>query len=151
MQIPDPGKFTDPIKLRKLAINARRLGETKLALDCQLRIAELAGQPYEAGMEREFWTAVSWAEEYKSVVNGKNTKLTKVRAKHKRAGTVQCLIDWAKDPEVTDGFDVLIAAGHSDLTGEAIVVRHAEMFDPEIVAIAERKLSTERAAPVPAE
>jgi hypothetical protein len=141
MAIPDPATFNDPDKLRKLAANARRLGETKLALDCQLRIAELAGQKFDDVLEREFWMAVSCAEEFKTEENGRTTRMARTRQKHKRVGALQCLIDWAEDPKVTDGFHILLAAGRPDMTGEAIVVRHPEKFAPETVAMATQKLA----------
>lgn len=139
---PDLQKFTDPEKLRKLAANARRLGHQEYALQCQIRIAELAGLSYDDDLEREFWTAVTIAEELKTAENGKTTRLSRTRQKHKRVGAKQCLTDWALDPGFTDGFRVLVSNGRADMTGEAIVVRHASKFPPEAVASAQLKLDS---------
>ncbi len=138
---PDLSKFTDPQKLRTLAANAERLGHSDYAAKCRIRIAELAGQQYDDLLEREFWEAVTCAEEFKTAENGKTTRLSRTRQKHKRVGTHQCLVDWAFDPKTTDGFHILLETGRADLTGEAIVVRHADKFPPEAVASAELKLS----------
>lgn len=138
---PDLKLFSDPEKLRKLMINAKRLGHAEYAVEIQLRIAELAGLSFSDPIEREFWTAVACAEEFKTAENGKTTRLSRTRQKHKRVGAVQCLSDWALDPEVTDGFRILLAAGRPDLTGEAIVLRHPDVFSAEALASARLKLT----------
>jgi hypothetical protein len=139
--IPDPSTFTDVSKLRKIMANAERLGQAELATACRLRIAELAGQQFDDALEREFWMAVACAEEFKTLENGKTTRMSRTRQKHKRVGAVQCLKDWAEDPKLTDGFHILLKAGRPDMTGEAIVVRHPDKFGPETVAMARAKLA----------
>jgi len=111
--------------------NAKRLGHDDYALQIQLRIAGLAGLAFDDAIEREFWTAVSCAEEFKTAENGKTTRLARTRQKHARVGAMQCLTDWALDPKVTEGFRILLAAGRADLTGEAIVIRHKDRFPAE--------------------
>lgn len=140
MNIPDPKTFTDPEKLRKLMANAVRLGYDDLAFQCRLRIAELAGAPYDDVLEREFWIAVSTAEEIKTAENGKTTRLARIRQKHRRAGVQKALEDWAIEPATADGFATLVANGRSDLTGEAILLRHEEQFSVDAVNAARKKL-----------
>jgi hypothetical protein len=136
---PDLMKFSDPDKLRNLMSNALRLGHADYAFECQMRIAELAGQPF-SGLEREFWTAVSYGEETKRLETGKAARLTQTRQKQKRLGAVQCLTDMALAPAVTDGFEALVQHGKAEFTGEAVVVRNAEQFPAEAVASAAKKL-----------
>lgn len=140
MNIPDPQSFTDPDKLRKLMVNAVRLGYPDLVFNCQLRIAELAGAAHEKGLEREFWTALCTAEEFNTAAKGKTAKLTKIRAKHKRVGAQKVLADAAMDAEVSDGFATLIEHGRADLTQEAIVMRNEELFSVDAVNAVRKKL-----------
>lgn len=140
MNIPDPQTFTDPDKLRKLMANAVRLGHPDLAFNCQLRIAELVGATHEEGLEREFWTAIAAAEEFKTETSGRTTRLTTARTKHRKLGAQRVLSDWAMQPELSDGFERLLEHGRSDLTGEAIVVRHEDLFSVDAVNAARRKL-----------
>src|SRR5690606_8447911 len=72
--IPDPKNFDDPDKLRNLMANAHRLGHDDLVLRCQIRIAELGSQQFDDDLEKEFWTAVHIAEEFKTAENGKTTR-----------------------------------------------------------------------------
>jgi len=51
----DPESLSDPKLLRNLLKNAQRLGDAKLVLRCQVRLAKLAGAGYETELEREFW------------------------------------------------------------------------------------------------
>ena len=136
----DPSALNDPVKLRQLLANAKRLGREDIVLKCQLRVVELAGQSYEDTIEREFWMAVAAAEEFKTAINGKTTKLSRTRQKYSRVGAIACIADWALSSKVTDGFRILIDAERPDLTGEAIAIRHSGSFSEEAVASARRKL-----------
>lgn len=140
MNIPDPQTFTDPDKLRKLMANAVRLGYPDLAFGCQMRIAEIAGSALPAGVERQFWTGLVAAEEFRTADNGRSTKLIKVRAKHKRVGAVKVLSDMMMEAETTDGFAKLVEHGRSDLTGESIVLSNEDEFSVDVVNAARKKL-----------
>ena len=136
----DPATISDPKLVRNLLKNAEAAGRSDLVLQCQLRLAEIAGQAYDDQLEREFWTAVAAAEEIATEKNGRTTRLTRTRQKAKRVGVIQCLVDWALDPKTTQGFAILVDGGRPQLTGEAIVVRHAQKFPSDAVRAAEAKL-----------
>jgi hypothetical protein len=138
----DPNTVSDPKLLRNLMQNAEKAGLTDLVLKCQVRIAELAGRAYADELEREFWTAVSAAEEIATKSNGRTTRLSRTRQKEKRVGVYQCLMDWALDPKTSQGFSILVEGGYPQLTGEAIVVRHADKFPESVVQAAEQKLAS---------
>jgi hypothetical protein len=140
MNIPDPQTFTDPDKLRKLMANAVRLGYDDLAFGCQMRIAELAGAAHTDAVERAFFTGLVAAEEFRTADNGRSTKLIKIRSKHKRVGAVKVLSDMMMAPELSDGFEKLVAHNRSDLTGEAIVLNHEDEFSVDVVNAARKKL-----------
>ncbi|MHA6689274.1 hypothetical protein [Devosia sp. A449] len=149
MNIPDPQTFIEPEKLRKLMANAVRLGYPDLAFGCQFRIAELAGNAHgkafegpaaERAVERLFWIGLVTAEELRTADNGRTTRLIKVRAKHKRVGAVRLLSDLMMTAELSDGFEKLVANNRSDLTGEAIVVSHEDLFSIDAVNAARKKL-----------
>src|ERR1700754_2264659 len=136
----DPDSLTDPKLLRNLLENASRAGRDDLVLQCQIRIAKLAGAQYQTPLEREFWAAVAAAEELASQKNGRKTLLNRTRQKVKRVGIKKCLEDWAFHKGTTQGFDILVQGGHPELTGEAIVVRHASEFSEDAVTAARQRL-----------
>jgi hypothetical protein len=136
----DPKTLTNPRQLRVLADNARRLGRDDIVVECNIRIGELAGQVYDDVLDREFWMAVSCAEEFRSQETGRTSRFSRTRQKYGRVGAKRCLEDWALDNKVTDGFLILLRHGRPDMTGEAIVIRHAAKFSPAAVTSARRKL-----------
>lgn len=140
MNIPDPQTFTDPDKLRKLMANAVRLGYEDLAFNCKLRIAEIAGAAQDDVIEREFWTALVAAEEFKTAAAGKTTRLAKIRTKHRRVGAQRLLADMMMEEGISEGFETLVAHGRSELTCEAIVMRHEDAFSVDAVNAARKKL-----------
>jgi hypothetical protein len=140
MNIPDPKTFTDPEKLRKLMANAVRLGHPDLAFGCQIRIAELAAGTLKDPVERAFITGLTAAEEFRTADNGRTTRLTKIRTKHRRVGAQRVLSDMMLEEPLSDGFAYLVANGRSDLTGEAIVMQHEDEFSVDAVNAARKKL-----------
>ena len=136
----NPKTLNDPLLLRNLLENASKKGDATLVLDCQVRLAEIEGAKYSSQLEREFWTAVRAAEELKSADKGKTVRLTRTRQKADRVGIRQCLIDWSVSSGTTDGFKTLVAGGKAELTGEAIVIRHADEFEESVVTAAKDKL-----------
>ena len=92
-------------------------------------------------------TAVSYAEEVESKTTGKTSRLSGTRTKHKKYGAVRCLGDWAMDPNPTEGLDSLVEHQRAELSGEAIVVRHADKFSVEAVARRCSQAGCRRASP----
>jgi hypothetical protein len=137
----DPDSLSDPKLVRGLLENAKRAGRQDLVLRCQVRLAKLEGARYETELEQEFWAALAAAEELASQKNGKKTRLSRTRQKVARVGIKKCLEDWAFHTGTTQGFDILVEGGHPELTGEAIVVRHASEFSEEAVASARKRLT----------
>jgi hypothetical protein len=136
----NPQALDDPKLVRNLLVNARRAKRDDLVFQCQVRLAQLEGKRYETPLEREFWAAVTAAEELASAKNGKTTRLNRTRQKVARVGIKRCLEDWAFHKGTTQGFDILVDGGHPELTGEAIVIRHSQEFTPEAVAAARQRL-----------
>jgi hypothetical protein len=136
----DPNTLTDPKHLRNLLANAKRAGREDLVFQCQVRLAKLEGSRYENDIEREFWAAVTAAEELATAKNGKTTKLNRTRQKAGRVGIKKVLEDWAFHKGTTQGFDILVEGGHPELTGEAVVIRHPNEFSKEAVEAACQRL-----------
>jgi hypothetical protein len=136
----DPDSLSDPRSLRNLLGNALRAEPHDLVLQCQVRIAKLAGAQYETALERDFWAAIAAAEELATQKNGRKTLLNRTRQKVKRVGIKKCLEDWAFHKGTTQGFEILVNGGYSELTGEAIVIRHATEFSDDVVNAAKQRL-----------
>lgn len=136
----NPATLSNPDQVRNLLNNAKRLGKDALVFECQIRIGELAGEKFEDAVEREFWTAIAFAEELLTVENGKATKLSRTRQKVQRVGFSRTVNDLAAAATVSDGFLTLVNGGRPDLTAEAIVLRHVAAFEPAVRDAARAKL-----------
>jgi hypothetical protein len=136
----DPNNLNDPKAIRVLLENAKRAGRDDLVFECQVRLAKLEGDRYKTELEKEFWAAVRAAEELATEKNGRTTRLIRTRQKVARVGIKKCLEDWAFHKGTTQGFDILVEGGHPELTGEAIVIRHAHEFSEEAVHAAGERL-----------
>jgi len=137
----DPTTMTDVKDVRTLMLNAERLNAPELALACQRRLYELAGVDVDDPIERRLWQAVAAYEETLHRQHGKARRASYTRRKIATKGAIATLTDWAMDTKVTPGFEALMANGHAEFTGEAIVVEYADHFPPEAVAAAKARLA----------
>jgi hypothetical protein len=71
---------------------------------------------------------------------GKTTRLPRTRQKVARVGMQQTLADWAVATQETDGFRMLLDRGMPELSGEAVILRNADHFAPDMVAAARARL-----------
>ncbi|WP_420859333.1 hypothetical protein [Marivivens marinus] len=137
----DPRKMNDIEAVRRLQQNALRLNRKDIAAACRIRIFELSGEGHEDPVVRRLWEAVAAYEETLREKHGRKQQASYTRRKIATKGAVQTLIDWALDPNVTPGFEALVAAGAARFTGEYVVVEYSECFPPEAVKAARAKLA----------
>ena len=130
----------DPEKLKSLGKNARDRGSSKVAEAAFRKLISVLPSERPGTVEHDFWQTVHAFELALSDERGKTTRLARTRQKVGRVGVIQTLKDWALTKTETDGFRMLLERGMPELTGEAIVLRHSNRFEPEIVAAARKRL-----------
>lgn len=130
----------DSEKLRLWITNARKKGEDGVAEAAFRRLIAVLPKEKPGTIEHDFWQTIFAFEHALSEERGKTTRLARTRQKVARVGEVQTLKDWALSSTKTDGFAMLLERNMPELTGEAIVLRHANSFDTEVVAAASRRL-----------
>lgn len=131
----------DTSKLKSLIENARKQQAPEVEQAAFRRLITIAPQAAPGTVEHDLWSTVFAFEHLLKQERGKTVLLSRTRQKLGRVGVVQTLTDWASDTEQTDGFNMLIERGMPDLTGEAIVLRHADRFAPNVVVAARERLS----------
>jgi hypothetical protein len=134
-------KCDDAEKLRSLIKNAQKEGVQTIADAAFKRLVAVLPTERPGTVEYDFWRTVHAFEHALTEERGRTTRLGRTRQKVKRVGVVQTLRDWALDKQGTDGFEMLLERNMPDLTGEAIVLRHPEHFEPEVLAAAREKLT----------
>lgn len=140
MTPPNPEEMKDPDAVRRLMVNAERLGRLDIAEACKRRIYQLSGSSEMEPVERRLWQAVTAYEETLREKHGRAQKASYTRRKIRDKGPTQTLIDWAIADRVTPGFEALVKVGMAEFTGEYVVVEFADQFSDEVVEAAKQKL-----------
>jgi hypothetical protein len=143
----DPAKILDliatcddPEKLRSWITNARKAGDNRIADAAFRRLIPVLPKEKPGTVEHDFWQTIHAFEHVLSEERGKTTRLARTRQKVTRVGEVQTLKDWALSSKSTDGFTMLLERNMPELTGEAIVLRHANQFGADVLAAANLRL-----------
>jgi hypothetical protein len=132
----------DIAKLKSLIKNARDRGDPALADAAFRKLISLVPSEHPGTVEHDFWQTIHAFEHILTEEREKTTRLNRTRQKVARVGVVQTLRDWALSDEETDGFRMLLDRRMPELTGEAIVLRHPEHFEPQVQAAARQRLSS---------
>lgn len=135
----------DPVRLRALIANARRMGEPSVAEAAFHRLCDVGAQTDDGAgkgeVERDFWAAVHAVEEILREERGRAVRMTRTRQKATKMGERRTLEESCLAAAAGEGFDALLKRGMSGLTGEAVVIRHAAEFSDEAVAAARARLA----------
>jgi len=130
----------DPEKLRSWITNARKGGDNRIADAAFRRLISVLPKEKPGTVEHDFWQTIHAFEHVLSEERGKTTRLARTRQKVARVGEIQTLKDWALSSKSTDGFTMLLERNMPELTGEAIVLRHAKQFGADVLAAANQRL-----------
>jgi hypothetical protein len=91
---------------------------------------------------RDFYETLAAYEQRLTENNGQTTWASRTRQKIANKGVYQSLIEWTRGKAETDGFKLLVEANLPEYTGEYLVVRYAERFPPDVVALAQQRLTS---------
>lgn len=127
-------------QLKSIIKNAKAHHETAVVDAAFRKLISLVPAEQPGTVEHDFWQTVNAFEFSLTDERGKTTKLSRTRQKVARVGVKKTLIDWALGGSETDGFKMLLERGMPELTGEAIVLRHANQFETSVVTAARQRL-----------
>jgi hypothetical protein len=133
-------RCSDAKQLRSIHKNARDRKETEVADAAFRRLISLVPTEQPGTVEHDFWRTVHAYEQVLTEERGKTARLSRTRQKVARVGVMQTLADWALGRTETEGFRMLMERGMPEYLGEAIVLRHAALFDPAVVSAARKRL-----------
>ena len=127
-------------ELRNLIARAKVMNATEVEDAAFRKLVGLGIEHPEGSVEHDFWRTINAFETVLKEERGKTVRLARTRQKVARVGVRQTLMDWSKVTESTEGYDMLLDRNMPELTGEAIVLRHAADFPPDVVAAARSRL-----------
>ena len=134
--------YTDPEHLRTLMQNAKRMGREDIWREAFDQLCSLEGATQTEPLDRAFYSTLAAYEQLLTQKNRRATRASRTRLKLKGKGVVACLEDWAKSKEAPESFELLVANGMVEMTGEQLVLTYPDKFSPEAVAGATARLAT---------
>ncbi|MAQ44863.1 hypothetical protein ATO2_01155 [Roseovarius sp. 22II1-1F6A] len=142
-------EMDDADGLRALLRNAERLDadDVREAAFRRLAFVQTDVEAEPGSLAHDFWQTIHAFEQLMREEKGKAVRLTRVRQKITRVGEVKTLADFATATAENPAFAELIARGMSDLTGEAVILRHPDEFTEDTRAGATARLTEAGADP----
>jgi hypothetical protein len=134
-------KCEDPAQLKTMIANAKARGEDEIALAAFRRLVLVSPSETPGSVEHDMWQTIFAFEHLLKEERGKTTLLARTRQKINRVGVIETLKDWAAAKQETEGFRMLLERGLPELTGEAIVLRHPQLFPRGAVEAARARLA----------
>lgn len=130
-------RITDPALLREMLKNAR--GQSDALVEAVLRRLVSLSTAHDAGtVEYDCWAMIHTIEELRRL-EGRTWRMNHLRGKIERDGEVEALRYCAS--KETEGFSEVLGFGLPDLTAEAIVQRHPDVFDEKVRSAAHARLA----------
>lgn len=130
----------DPDKLKRIAANARRLGETEIERAASLRLYTVLPSAEPGTLEHDVWRSIHALEGALKEERGRTTLLGRTRQKIARDGERRTVADLVRG-KASNGFRMLMDRGMVDHTFEAVALRHQALFEDEVVSAATDRLS----------
>lgn len=133
--------YTDPAALRTLMTNAKRLGRDDIWREAFRKLCSLEGAEQTEPLHRDFHETLAAYEYLLSQKNGRATRASRTRLKLKSKGVIQCLEDWVTSKAPTEGYELLMANGLAEMTGESLVLKYPAQFSEAAVAAAKARMA----------
>ena len=129
----------DPAKLRNIANNAKRAGANDLFDAAKRRLFAVLPSEEPGTLEYEVWQSIYALEHTLKEERGKTVLLSRTRQKIKSHGEHRCVADLVCGKQ-SEGFDMLLDRAMLDLSFEAVALRFAGDFSPEVLDAARARL-----------
>ncbi|RYH00363.1 MAG: hypothetical protein EON58_00355 [Alphaproteobacteria bacterium] len=134
-------KCTNPDDLKRLYVNATKLGNKVVADAAQRKRFAVLPAAEPGTVEHDVWQSIHALEAALSDERGKTTRLARTRQKISRDGEIVTVRDLIMKSAASEGFKMLMERGWPELAFESVALRHPDQFAPEILKKAEDRLS----------
>lgn len=130
----------DPIALRQIADNARRLGHDAVETAALRKLFATLPSAEPGSLEFDVWQSIHALEHALSSERGNTTRLSRTRQKIDRDGEEKTVADLIVKP-ASKGYHMLVERGMPELTFEYVALRHPKRFDGVILEAARQRLA----------
>jgi hypothetical protein len=138
---------SDVEKLKNWISNAAREGAIGVEDAARRRLIEISAasniEGPNDGMVIDFWKSITALEFALSDERGKTIRLSRTRQKIARVGVEKTLADLAMQSNPSEGYFLLRDRNLLDMSAEAVVLRFANRFEPDVVHAAQHRLDAD--------
>lgn len=131
---------TDESKLYTFIENAERKHIFEVRDAAIRKLEALVPQHKKGTLEYDFWQTLRLYELVLREDRKTKVRLYKTREEVKKAGVVETLSRWPIERLHQWAFNRLCTDGKEKMTGEGVIIRHADKFAPETVTAAQLRL-----------
>lgn len=135
-----PELENDAEKLRKIMVNAYRIGDTEYAERAKRRVWELH-RVGNTELEQRFGEMIAAYESLLTERNDRTTRATRTWQKVRNMGVKPAIIEWVTSKQERQGFIDLVEAGYGEFTIEALVAGMPNEFEADVVIAARKRLA----------
>lgn len=133
-------KCENPKQLKTIIQNAKAKGESGVVDIAFERLIALVPAEKPGTIEYDFWRTINALELVLTDERQKTTRLSRTRQKIDRVGILRTIIDLTLNPKPSAGFKMLLERRMPQYTAEALVLRHSDTFDLEVLNAARARL-----------
>lgn len=130
----------DPQKLRQIAANAAKQGNDAVERAARLKLYAVLPSEEPGTLEFDVWQSIHCLEDALKIERGKTIRLNRTRQKISRDGEYKTVADLVLGKQ-SEGFDMLIDRDMSELTFEAVAIKHKSLFSNDVIEAARTRLS----------
>lgn len=131
---------SDPEKLKRMAVNARRLGEKEIERAASLKLYSVMPSAEPGTLEYDVWRSIYALEGALKDERGKTIMIGRTRQKIARDGEAKTVADLVRGT-ASDGFRMLMERNMEDHTFEAVALRHGDRFEDDVLKAASSRLA----------
>ncbi len=113
----------DTEKLRKIMVNAYRIGDTEYAERAKRRVWELH-KVGDTELDQRFGEVIAAYETFLTERNDRTTRATRTWQKVRNKGVKQAIIEWVTSKQERQGFIDLVEAGYGDYKSNCLIFRY---------------------------
>lgn len=134
------GRCNNADALKRYAANAAAVSDHGLVELALRRLYTIMPGATSGTFEHDVWQSIHGLEDSLSRERGRTTRLSRTRQKITRDGEAKTVADLVLG-KPSGGFALLIERGLRELTFEEVALRHRSLFDDQVLASAEKRLS----------